>query len=238
MTDSKDIAPLYKRVKDYILAHIISGEWGEGDRVPSENELALRFNISRMTANRAFRELMIEGHLTRVAGVGSFVASRTAQSHLLQIRNIAEEIKARGYTYSADVIINRRERASADICEKMGIRKGTIVFHSVIVHKEQGTPIQLESRYVNRSVAPGYDKIDFRKVTPNEYLMKVALLQKVEHVVQAIVPDKRVAQLLELADMEPCLLVRRRTWAKGVVATVAQLFHPGSRYELTGRYQP
>ncbi len=228
-------APLYQRVKDYILSRIDSGEWKEFARVPSENQLVRQFNISRMTANRALRELTAEGYLVRVTGVGTFVAAKKAQSHLLEIHNIAEEVQLRGHSYSAHVVFNRVEKINADIADRMELTKGSGVFHSVIVHKEQEIPIQLESRYVNRKIAPGYGRLDFSKTTPAAYLLKVAPLQEVEHIVQAVMPDKRTATLLELAEHEPCLLVRRRTWTDGVVASYARLYHAGSRYELSGR---
>ena len=53
--------------------HIRSGAWAPGARVPSENELVESFGISRMTANRALRELTADGFLARVPGVGTFV---------------------------------------------------------------------------------------------------------------------------------------------------------------------
>ncbi len=231
--------PLYEMVKSHILRQIERGVWRESARVPSENELVKQFNISRMTANRALRELTAEGRLLRVRGVGTFVAKRKARSHLLEICNIAEEVELRGHDYSGMVVCNRTEKLSAQLAKKMEIKKGDRVFHSIIVHKEENVPIQLENRYVNPEVAPGYGKVDFNKTTPSAYLLEVAPLQEVEHIVQAVMPDKRTAKLLELdAHDEPCLLVRRRTWSKGLIAAYAELFHAGSRYELSGRFRP
>jgi GntR family histidine utilization transcriptional repressor len=51
-------------------------------------------------------------------------------------------------------------------------------------------------------------------------------------------PDERTRKLLAMARDEPCLLIIRRTWAAGAIASVARLFHPGSRYELSGRFRP
>ena len=72
--------PLYARVKEHIRDNIRSGAWGAGHRVPSENELVESFRISRMTANRALRELTAEGFLSRVPGVGTFVKEAPALS--------------------------------------------------------------------------------------------------------------------------------------------------------------
>ena len=93
--------PLYAKVKDHILENIRSGAWEAGRRVPSENELVESFGISRMTANRALRELTAEGFLSRVPGVGTFVKEAPALSSLMELRNIAEEIAQRGHRYSS-----------------------------------------------------------------------------------------------------------------------------------------
>jgi GntR family histidine utilization transcriptional repressor len=89
-------APLYAGVKQMILDRIHSGEWPPKYRVPSENELVAELGVSKMTANRALRELASEGELVRIQGVGSFVAERKGYSALFEVRNIAEEIAERG----------------------------------------------------------------------------------------------------------------------------------------------
>ena len=88
--------PLYQQVKTYIEARIASGQWPPEMKIPSENELVASLGVSRMTVNRALRELAALGHLVRVQGVGTFVATPKPQSALLEIRSIADEIRARG----------------------------------------------------------------------------------------------------------------------------------------------
>ncbi len=70
--------------------------------IPGETSLAQTFGVSRMTVNRALRELTAEQILTRVQGSGTFVAQQKYQATLVAIRNIAEEIvAARGHQHSA-----------------------------------------------------------------------------------------------------------------------------------------
>src|ERR1700750_2846962 len=88
---------LYEQIKAHITHKIQDGSWAPGERLPSESELVAQFGVARMTVNRALRELVEEGRIRRVAGVGSFVAEGKPQSTLLQIANIASEIRARGH---------------------------------------------------------------------------------------------------------------------------------------------
>ncbi|MBT5187348.1 MAG: histidine utilization repressor [Kordiimonadaceae bacterium] len=230
--------PLYMKIKNHILDRIDSGEWLASTRVPSENELVKEFSVSRMTTNRALRELTDEGYLIRVAGVGTFVAELKAKSNPLEIHNIADEIRARNHEYSADVLKCEAVKANDKIAEFMNVAPGSMLIHSQIIHKEQGIPIQLEDRLVNEEVVPGYGDQDFTLNTPYEYLIKKAPLQKVEHVVKAIIAPNSIKDILDMADEEACLLIERRTWTKEKVASTAKLYHPGSRYELQGLFKP
>jgi GntR family histidine utilization transcriptional repressor len=230
--------PLYLRVKRHILAKIGSGTWAASTRVPSENEIVKEFGVSRMTANRALRELRDEGVLVRIAGVGSFVAERQARAHPLEIRSIAEEIRERGHVHRAEIVSLERVRAVAELAEDFKVAPRSELYCSVIVHYENERAVQLEDRYVSPKLAPEYLKIDFGTTTPTDYLLSVAPLQEAEHLLRAVMPDERTRKLLAMKRDEPCLLVIRRTWTDGQIASVARLYHPGSRYEMSGRFRP
>jgi len=68
--------------------------------------------------------------------------------------------------------------------------------------------------------------------------VRVAPLQRAEHIVRALVPERRIRRLLRLEAGEACLLIMRRTFSHGRIASVADLYHPGSRYELAASCQP
>jgi GntR family histidine utilization transcriptional repressor len=225
--------PLYEKVKHHVLRRIRSGEWVPGARVQSEHELVRELNVSRMTANRALRELVQSGVLVRVAGSGTFVADLRSAGHPLQIRNIAAEIRERGHRHRAVVVSVESVPAPARVRDHLDLR-GRSVFHSVVVHHENDVPLQLEDRYVDPAVAPGYLDVDLSTVTSHEYLVGVAPLQRVEHVVRATVPDARIAALLQLPAGEATLLIERTTWSGGRPASFALLHHAGSRFELRG----
>lgn len=230
--------PAYIRVKAHILDRIGAGDWLPSDRVPSENALVREFGVARMTVNRAVRELAQEGFLTRVKGGGTYVADRRAHGHLLRIRNIADEIAERGGTHQSDVLETGTVMADAETAAAFDVAIGAALFRSIIVHREDGHPIQLEERLVNPAVAPDYLSADFTSRTPYDYLIAVAPLAQAEHVVQAVAPDARVRALLEMEAGEPCLLIRRRTWTGSTVASTALLHHPGDRFDLAGRFTP
>ena len=232
------VKPRYQQLKDLIIERISRGELLPSDRVPSENELVESEKVSRMTANRALRELNNEGYVERVAGRGTFVADYRSRSHLVEVHNIADEIERRGHTHSSQVVRQSRQRARGEVAKALHVEQGTEVFHLLLVHYENGTPIQIEDRHVLTSFAPACLAQDFEAVTPSAYLTGVAPLQEAEQVVRASMPNAAVRQRLQIDASEPCLVIIRRTWSGGRPVTFARLHHPGSRYELTGHYTP
>jgi GntR family histidine utilization transcriptional repressor len=131
-----------------------------------------------------------------------------------------------------------RVRAGAELAADFGVVPRSELYRSLIVHFENDQPVQLEDRHVSAALAPGYIDVDFKQTTPYEYLIRVAPLQEAEHVLRAVMPDERTRKLLAMKRDEPCLLVTRRTWTHGAIASLARLYHPGSRYEMSGRFRP
>lgn len=230
--------PRYQQLKDLIIGRISSGELRTSDRVPSENELVEAMNVSRMTANRALRELNDEGYVERIAGRGTFVSDFRSQSHLLEVQNIADEIAGRGHTHSSTVVRQSRQHARGEIAKALHVSQGEEVIHLLLVHYENNVPVQVEDRHVLTSFAPDCLEQDFERVTPSAYLTSVAPLQEAEQIVRASMPNAAVRQHLDMEANEPALVVIRRTWSKGRPVTFARLHHAGSRYELTAHYTP
>jgi len=238
-TNTHSSSPLYERVKLHVLKLIETEKWAENRRLPSESELVKTCKASRMTVNRALRELAAEGHVERVAGVGTFAAEAKVGSHPLDIRNIAEEIKARGHTHSCRVIDLTEIRANPEVAIQFSVMMGSRVFHSQILHFESGIPIQFEDRYVLPEFAPEYASIDFSKIMTNEYLLKISSrIEKAEQKLTSEVPSAEIASALDIDGNEHCLILTRRTWVAGRVVTYSHLFHPTSRFQFESTYTP
>ncbi|WP_323034844.1 histidine utilization repressor [Pararhodobacter sp.] len=226
---------LGQQVRNHVLSRIESGEWAEGSRIPSEAKLVEQLGMSRMTVHIALRDLSAEGVLLRKQGAGTFVAPRRSQSTFLELRNIHTEIESRGNRHTTNVLTLESLHCSMTLATEMNIPAGSEVFHSVLVHFENGTPIQVEDRYVNMQFSPDYLEQDFTETTPNEHLMAAGALEEVEHVIQAIPAEESIAELLQMEAGTPVLLLRRRTWSRGMIATSVRLLHPGARFSLAGR---
>ncbi|MBD3896262.1 histidine utilization repressor [Halomonas sp. ML-15] len=224
--------PLYLQIQQHLLEKIHSGIWPADHQIPPEEQLARDFGVSRMTANKAIRDLVQQGYLTRQPGLGTFVTDRKAESSLVDVHNIAEEVRSRGHQYANRVLTSEAIAADDEVALRLGVRLGTRVFHTLIVHRENDVPIQLEERYVNPRWVPDYLDTDFTRHTPNEVLVAACPITDIEHVVEAILVDATTAEHLDTDTRHPCLSMIRRTWSGENLISYARLIHPGERYKL------
>jgi GntR family histidine utilization transcriptional repressor len=237
MTEKNAPQALYRQAKSFVEGKLRLGEWKPGDLIPSENRLVAELGMSRMTVNRALRELTAEGQLIRIAGVGTFVADRKPQSNLLMIANIADEIAARGHRYSCEILEATREAASMTVAATLQLPTGSSVLHIVCVHCEEGIPVQLEDRYINPAMAPDFLQQHFGEhLQPSQYLLQHVPVDEMEHIVDATLPTVDEGKALKIDLSEPCLVLMRRTWADRQTVTYVRFLHPSSRYRLGSRF--
>ena len=223
----------YQFVKDYILNGIHVGKWTLSERLPSENELVRICQVSRMTARKALSELTQEGILKRIKGLGTFINSARMSSSLLEIIDIADEIKQRGNEHHCSQILLKETSVPDIIYQSDNEIPRKIAFYSEILHFENEQPIQLEKRYVNPAIASDYLQQDFNHITPASYLMEKAPVTELTHEVKAVMPSDTTRELLQMQLQIPCLKLHRNTWSGSNWATISDFYYPGDRYSLT-----
>lgn len=238
MVSTESAQAPYARVKQHLKEGLAQGTWPPGAQMPSEALLMAQFGLSRMTVNRALKELQAEGLVQRSQGVGTFAARLHRVSSTLTIRDLHEEIVARGHSHHAVVHRQHAVKATAALAAQLGLRTGARVFHTLIVHHENGVPLQCEDRYVNPACSPRYLEADFTRTTPTQVLFETTALWRAQYTIEAGTPTAEEAGLLGIAAREPCLVVTRATFTRDAAITLARLVHPGSRYQLQGIFQP
>ena len=234
LKNKSSVQARFVQIKSALLDQIESGEISPGDKVLSENQLAVSFGVSRMTARRALTELVTEGILDRSQGVGTFVSDSRPMSSILEIRSIDDEIIQRGHRYSNSVLGVNKIHASEQQSVWLGVAVNSVIFHTKVAHLENDLVIQLEDRLVNPALAPQYIEQDFIHTTANHYLSKIAPLTQADHSVEAILPNQELAHILNIEITQPCLKLSRRTYSSKGIVSYACLYHPGNRYRIGG----
>jgi GntR family histidine utilization transcriptional repressor len=155
---------------------------------------------------------------------------------MLELLDIAEEIRRRKGEHSCEEKLLKSEPAVKALAFLFGVAEGAPLYHSIMLHRENGLPIQYEERWVNPELVPDYLNQDFSKRTPGQYLWAVIPNPHVEHIVEARIPLPAVRKLLDMRDGEPCLLLHRRSMIGKRTAVRGWFWHPGSRYRMGAEF--
>jgi len=230
--DSQSSQPLYGIVKSTIEKRILLDEWPADYQLPSEGSLAVEFGVSPLTVRRALRELQSEGVLIRIQGRGTFVIGPRMQCAIFDLPDVSEEITLNGGVHTSEVLFLGVVEPDSVFANMLSLPPSNPVYHSRLLHKEDGTPIQLEDRFVNAAEAPDYLEQDFTRITPHTYLLRETEVNYIDNTIRSIRADEESRRALEIDGNQPCLLLDRRTWRDDVPVTRSRFLYPGDRYRL------
>jgi GntR family transcriptional regulator len=182
----------------------------EGDAVPPERELAVRFGVSRETVRQALHELLVEGRIER-RGRGT-VVSRPKLVQPLSLRSYTEGAAERGRVPGRLLVSWEDISATPDMAEALSISAGEAVMHLERVLLADGQRIGLESTYLpQRRFAELTDTFD---PTASLYAAiratGVTFGSAVERI-ETVLPSPREAALLDSTTAMPMLLLNRRS---------------------------
>lgn len=233
-----DPAPLYEIVKRHITDAIVAGKYQPGAKLPSESALVESLDVSRMTVNRALRELTRDGVITRLQGVGSFVSKAGPTSSLVELRDIKDIIAEQGSAYTCKLLVAERNLADKNVSELLALERDVPILHVTLLHYSNNEPMQLERRFVREDFAPKLLKQDLTKTSLFGYLQSISPVSELEQVVEACTPDASERKSLKVSKEFPILRIRRRTWVGCKIVTLGYFSHPGDRYRVTVRVNP
>lgn len=225
-------SPMYQKIKEHILEHIAKGDWQPNQKLPSENEISAILNISRMTVNRAFKELTEEGYLFREKGAGTFVATPFQLTPFFELVPIAQEIAIEGRRFSSEIVEMKILEDSAEIERYFTDINQERVFYSEIIYFSENVPVQFEKRYVLESFAPKYLKELFQRDCSTTYLQKLSAILSQKHTLEAIIPDDNLCNILDIEDNIACFKVIEKLQIQNRMMSCAEQYYPASRYKF------
>ena len=222
----------YREIRADILDRVRSGEWPPGSFIPAESKLAERYGCSRVTVNRALRELAAEGVVLRRRKAGTQVTAGRPRTTRLQIPVVKQEVLARGVEYRYQCLRSCVRRLTVKAAQKLGLKSGDEALYLRCLHWSDHRPHQLEERWISLAAVPEARDHAFDRIGANEWLIQVKPLSDAEHVLYARAARLTEVKLLGLAEDEPVFVIERRTWLDGEAMTWVQMSHPANSFRL------
>jgi GntR family transcriptional regulator len=216
--ESPTFSPLYRQIKGLILQALEGGEWRPGEAIPSEVELAARFNVSQGTVRKAIDEMAAENLLVRRQGKGTFVASHSdprAFFRFLRLAALNGEIGA-----SRSVPLECwRAKAGQEAARVLGLQLADpiIIVRRVLELSER--PVVVDEIYLPGETFAGLSLDVLRDWQGSLYsLFETRFgvrMVRAEERLRAVAADRTSAELLRVAEGSPLLSVERISYSYG-----------------------
>ncbi len=148
--------PLYLQLKRWIEDAVRRGAIKPGDALPSERDLAVRVDMSRVTVRKAVQHLVREGLLVQRHGSGTYVApqpSRVEQS-LSQLTSFAEDMARRGMAVRSVFLDRGLYAASPEEMVTLGLGSTDRVARVARLRISGDTPLAIERATLSATILP------------------------------------------------------------------------------------
>ena len=215
---SPTFSPLYRQIKDLLIRSLEAGEWGPGDAIPSEGELAVRLNVSQGTVRKAIDEMASENLLVRRQGKGTFVATHDdPRSFYRFLRLVPDDGKA---AHAVSVPLSCESGvATPEVAAVLGIREGDPVIHVERLLRFDGDAVVFDRIDLVGDLFAGLSlerlsggERSLYSLFENDYGVRMI---NAEERLRAVAADERSAGLLGVAPGAPLLLVERIAYTYG-----------------------
>jgi GntR family transcriptional regulator, histidine utilization repressor len=231
----------HSRIMDEMRQKILDGVWEPGHQLSKETDLAEDYGVSRMTMNKVLTQLSNEGFLVRRKRSGTIVAQPRAQSAVMEINDIEQEVTDLGLDYAWKLLIvelrtlNETDRHLLDIVDSPSNKK-VLFLHGL--HLARGEPFCLETRVIAVDVVPEVLEKDFHVTVPGQWLLHTMPWSAASHRIRAVTCLGKDAKQLELPVGGACLEILRKTKIEQNWVTHVRLLYPGESHQLIADFVP
>jgi GntR family transcriptional regulator len=228
-------APVYVQIRETLRGDITGGVLKRGEQLPSENDLAARFSVSRMTVRESIGDLVDEGLLYRRHGVGTFVAYPHLQRDHTRLTSFFDKAEDEGIEARASLLCMEIVPAKPRVAEALDIQAGSRVISVKTLRYANDVPITVHDAYLPHKLFASIAKADLEV----QHLWKLfeACGYRVKRAVQKLEAreaDKEVARLLKIRLGAPILFKERTVYATdGTPVEFTYCYNRGDIYSLT-----
>ncbi len=230
-----DALPLYARIRESLREDIEHKVLTPGQKIPSEDELAVRFGVSRMTVRQGIGDLIDEGLLYRRHGVGTFVAQRLLERDHSRLTSFLEGARQQGIETSVTVLIADILPAKLHVSKALGLSEGELVIHIKTLRRVEGLPITVHDAHIPYRLFPLMLQEDL-EARPLWDCMEACgyQIKRAVQRLEAREAEEDIAALLEMEVGAPILYKERTVYADdGTPVEFTYCYNRGDRYSLT-----
>lgn len=204
-------APLHKNISDWIKERIQTKELDIDDKIPSENELAAQFDVSRLTVRRALQTLEQEDLIIRAQGLGAFVKAPKPETHQIHQSPLSNSFKKQGIQSEVVLIGKKVTEARPAILEILKLNPYSKIYEIELVQNGEGQPYAFDRFCMSMMYGQLFEDSDVE----NERILSILTDKHQIEIVSgcqrfdAIIADSHLSSILNIEIGSPLLTLKR-----------------------------
>ncbi|KAI5916236.1 MAG: GntR family transcriptional regulator [Proteobacteria bacterium] len=216
--DAPTFSPLYRQIKALILQALEAGEWRPGQAIPSEQELASRFNVSQGTVRKAIDEMAADNLLVRKQGKGTYVASHNDPRAMFRFLRLVPMDGNLSHPQSVPLDC-WRAKAGQEASRMLGIEPGAPIIIIRRLLRFGAKPVVIDEIYLPGDLFQGLNLEVLQDWNGSLYSLfetrfGMRMIRAQERI-RAVAADRSAAEVLKVAEGTSLLSVERVTYTYG-----------------------
>lgn len=225
--------PLYAQLRDGFLKAIDTGLLKDNDKLPTENEVCMFFQVSKTVVRQAYSDLFSIGKIERHKSKGTFVKQTYKERNFTQeLSDFANEMRRQGFQPSTKLLFIEKITWDEKAYPILRINKGIECLHFRRLRLGSNTPIYVEETYISLAQFPGLDQYDFAhdslfKIFDEHYNTKIL---KAYTTYKAVIASDGDARILDLPKHSAVHRVETQSYNQNnSVVEYSIAYFPGTR---------
>jgi GntR family transcriptional regulator len=213
MKRNQPAQPLYEIVMQSIQNQIQTGALQANDKIPSEKDLGTMHSVGRNTIRRAISELVNEGTLRSVPGVGTFVVDKRVDKSTEYLFGFSQEMQLQNKKVTSQVLEAKLIPADPVLSRRLQIQLGAEVVFLFRIRIMDAEPMAIERAYLPHGLCPGILSNDFSTNSLYEILATVydKRPDHAEQIIEASLATSEVSAIFGLTQPAVVFVFHRET---------------------------
>jgi GntR family transcriptional regulator len=203
--------PLYHQLQNVLKIEIESGRWRAEERLPSEQEFAKRFGVSKITVRQALEELARLEYIRREQGRGTFVAPRKFDEGPRELTSFTEEMRRHDLSATSRILAQFEAEADTRVAQALNLPVNSPVLVLKRLRLAGKDPLAVQTAHLPATLVPGLkmtEGMSLYEVLQSRYDLYPA---RARETYLAAVADHATATQLNIRAGSPVFAVERVT---------------------------
>jgi GntR family transcriptional regulator len=234
--------PLYAALSDRLIKDIASGKYEVNSTLPTEQELSVRYAVSRQTVRQALRVLKEQGMISSHPGIGTIVKAQSADPEKFRAVNSTSDLLQFVGGTEMHAVSLREVQLTPELALSLSCKPGQLMSEVAFLRRSPKSDLPIS--YVLIYVSPLYAEAQVTPTVSNtpvyqrmEKLFGIKV-HEIQQDVTATLLTAEVAAYLEAKEGEAALKITRYFYdINQTMVQVSVSLYPASRYTQSARFR-